>query len=308
MRKIPLKKFFFCLLISMLWSSLFVCSAAFAAENQAASQEEIQLETITVTAEKRKEDVQTIPSRVTVLGETRIDDFEINNTLDLASFTPNLYFLDVGDPMLSMVSMRGLFKSYDLGLPVGFYVDDVPYWGLNINLYDIEKVEVLRGPQGTLYGRNSEAGVVNIITQKPSSSWEGNLALTGGSFHSYGLQGVISGPILEDRMGFKAAVSYHESDGYFENQYDNSDDGGREEDLDGRFTVTALPSDKLNLTLTADFQNYKSPKYAEFAPLDSKNLRKAVNVDYAGEASKDAGGASLRGEYQFDRLFLNKKT
>ena len=262
-----------------------------------------ELESITVTSEKREKDVQTIPSSVTVVDEAQIDDFEIKNTLDLASVVPNLYFLDVGDPMLAMVSMRGLFQFYDIASPVGIYVDDVSYSGLNINLYDIERIEVLRGPQGTLYGRNSEAGVINIITKKPSSEWEGDVRLETGSFDTYGIKGAISGPVLKDKIGFKAALKYYESDGYFENQYDNSDDGGRQENLDGRLTFTVAPSGKLDLTLTADFQNYES-KYAIFAPLDSEDLRKAVNVDCAGDASKDAGGVSLRGEYRFEGMRL----
>ena len=125
-----------------------------------------------------------------------------------------------------------------------------------------------------------------------------------GSFNSYGVKGNISGPIVGDKIGFKAAMRYYESDGYFENLYDNSNDGGSVENLDGRITLTATPTDKLDLTLTADIQNYESPKYADFAPLDSDDLRKSVNVDFAGDASKDAGGVSLRGEYQFEKMKL----
>jgi len=287
-------------------SSVFI-NSAYAQDAQSddgSSTDVFELETITVTSEKREKDVQTIPSSVTVVGETQIEDFEIKNTLDLASVTPNLYFLDVGDPMLSMVSMRGLFQFYDIGSPVGIYVDDVSYSGLDINFYDIERIEVLRGPQGTLYGRNSEAGVINIITKKPSSVWEGDVCMEGGSFNSYGVKGAVSGPIQGDRLGFKAAMRYYESDGYFENQYDNSDDGGSVENLDGRLTFTSAPSDKLDLTLTTDFQNYESPKHTNFSQLNSEDLRKAVNVDYIGETSKDAGGASLRGEYQFEDMKL----
>ena len=89
-------------------------------------------------------------------------------------------------------------------------------------------------------------------------------------------------------------MNYFESDGYFENQYDGFDEAGREENLDGRFTFTSAPADKLDLTLTVDFQDYDSPQYAHYSPLDGGDLRKAVNVDYPGEANKDSKGASLR--------------
>ena len=167
-------------------SSVSISAYARDVQGDDASQDVFKLETITVTSEKREKDVQTIPSSLTVVGDTQIDDFEIKSTLDLASVTPNLYFLNVGDPMLAMVSMRGLFQFYDIASPVGIYVDDVPYTGLDINFYDIERIEVLRGPQGTLYGRNSEAGVINVITKKPSSVWEGSVGLEAAALTAMG--------------------------------------------------------------------------------------------------------------------------
>jgi iron complex outermembrane receptor protein len=264
-----------------------------------------ELETMTVTSEKREKDVQTIPSSVTVVGETQIEDFELKSTFDLVSLTPNLYFVNVGHGMQkSIISLRGVNSNSLGGSALGIYVDDVSYSGLEISLYDIERIEVLRGPQGTLYGRNSESGIINIVTRKPSSEWEGNVSLEGGSFYTTELKASFSGPILGDRFGFKAAMRYFESDGYFENKYDNSDDAGSEENLDGRLTFTAAPTEKLDLTLTADLQNYESPKYANFAPLDAEDMRKAINVDYAGGTSKDADGASLRIEYQLEGMKL----
>ena len=297
-------------LLSLLLIISSVCAdcahAQDARGNDGSSTDVFELETITVTSEKRERDVQTIPSSVTVIGETQSDDFELTSTFDLFSFTPNLYFINVGHGMQkSIISLRGVNSNSVGGSAVGVYVDDVSYPGLEISLYDIERIEVLRGPQGTLYGRNSEAGIINIVTRKPSSEWEGNLRLESGSFNSYGIKGAVSGPIKGDRFGFKAAMRYHESDGYFENQYDGSDDMGSQENLDGRLTFTAALTDKLDLTLTADLQNYESPKYGNFAPLDAgDDLRKSINVDYTGETSKDTDGASLRIEYQLQGMKL----
>jgi len=264
----------------------------------------LALETITVTAEKREKDVQTIPSSVTAVSETQIEDFELTDVSDLISLTPNLYLQEYGTGMSYFGAIRGVYPASITNQTIGIYVDDVPYSGLDINLYDIERIEVLRGPQGTLYGRNSEAGIINILTKKPSSEWEGSIRLDGESFNGYGVTGAVSGPILDHRLGFKVALKYFETDGYFENLYDNSDEAASKETLDGRITLTATPSDKLDLTFTADFQDYDSPENANFAPLDASDMRKKVNVDYAGEASKDAGGASFRGEYQFENIKL----
>lgn len=268
------------------------------------STDQVSLETITVTAEKREKDIQTIPSSVTAVSDMQIDDFGLTNTIDLTLFTPNLYFTNMGNGISYYASMRGIFPASISTPTVGVYVDDVPYPGSDISFYDIERIEVLRGPQGTLYGRSSEAGIINIITQKPSDEWEGNVQLDTASFNTHSVKGTLSGPVLEDRLGFKAAFKYLESDGYFENQYDNNDEAGCQEDLDGRVTFTATPNDKLSLTFTADFQNSDSDQNANYAPLDASDMRKSINVDYPGEASKKASGVSLRGEYQFEGMKL----
>ena len=76
----------------------------------------------------------------------------------------------------------------------------------------MERVEVLRGPQGTLYGRNSEAGVINIVTKKPGDIWEGKISADAGRFNSHAVQGVISGPLVRDRVSFRGGLRYDESD------------------------------------------------------------------------------------------------
>jgi len=307
MVKIRFKLYVVLLSLLLIFGSVFADSAHAqeAQEDAGSPTDAVQLETITVTSEKREKDVQTIPSSVTVVDEIQIEDFELKNTLDLASMTPNLYFIRTSSNIQPVLTtMRGVGSGSDQKMTMGVYVDDVPYYGLDFSLYDIERIEVLRGPQGTLYGRNAQAGVINIVTQKPSTGWESKLRLDGGSFNSYGLNGTVSGPILGDQLGVRAAVNYFESDGYFENQYDGFDEAGREENLDGRFTFTSAPADKLDLTLTVDFQDYDSPQYAHYSPLDGGDLRKAVNVDYPGEANKDSKGASLRAEYQFSKMKL----
>lgn len=292
------------LILSMVLLGLVQIHRAYALETEKQSNI-LQLDTITVTSEKRESDVQKVPSSVTVIDETQLNDFEINDTLDLMSITPNLYFIEMGkNGLQNTASMRGVVPASDGKLVMGVYVDDVPYYNLDFSLYDIQRIEVLRGPQGTLYGRNSEAGVINIITKKPSSEWEGSLGLEAGSFNSYKMNASVSGPVLRDKLGFKAAVKYSESDGYFENQYDDSKEAGSSETLDGRFTFTATPSDILSFTLTTDFQQYDSPEYANFALLDSHDLRKAMTVDFPGDSSKDAQGVSLRTKVQLKGMKL----
>jgi iron complex outermembrane receptor protein len=297
-------------IVSLLIASLILIPAyAAPAEEQQpeadVSPGQVELEPITVTAEKREKSVQEIPGSVSVFSGAQIEDFGFKTTPDLVSMTPNLYVTQTGNAMMTtFAAMRGVTGSMT-GIPaLGFYVDDVYYTGLDISMFDVERIEVLRGPQGTLYGRNSEAGVVNVVTRKPSNTWEGSLGADVGAYDSYEMKGSVSGPIVDNLLAFRAAVRYYESDGYFKNQFDDSDDAGRVENIDGRFSLAATPSDKLDMNFVYDLQRYDSPKYANFAPLDGGDLRREIDVDYPGEARKDADGASLRTELDLGGMRL----
>lgn len=265
----------------------------------------VTLDAVMVTAGKREDDVQDIPASISVIDHTQVRDYGVQNSMDIAALAPNLYVTQNGNFMMtSFAAMRGIVGAMTQTPAVGLYVDDVYYTGLDISLLDVERIEVLRGPQGTLYGRNSEAGVINVVTRRPSDVWEAELDLTGGSFESYGGTGSVSGPIVDDLLKFKAAVRYFETDGYFENRFDDSKDGGRMEKTDARFSMEFTPTDDLDMLLTYDLERYYSPKNAQFAPLDQDDLRKNVDVNYDGDSKKDADGVSLRAEYAMDAMRL----
>lgn len=183
------------------------------------------------------------------------------------------------------------------GNPVlGFYVDDVYYPGFDINLQDVERVEVLRGPQGTLYGRNTEAGVINVVTQKPSDQWTAKAGLGAGNYGSYEGLAMFSGPLVEDTLKMRFSGRYTTTDGYFKNNYDGSDDVDGSDNFDGRLTLDWTPDEDWNFLWASDVQDYVG-KYAEFAPLNGiKDNPHEVDVDWDGRADKDAYDTSLRAE------------
>lgn len=264
-----------------------------------------EMNTIVVTAEKRESDVREIPGSVSVVGEEQVDDYDLESTKDIVSMVPNLYITETGNALMTtFAAMRGITGGMVQIPAVGFYVDDVYYPGLDIGLFDVERIEVLRGPQGTLYGRNSEAGIINIVTKQPSNIWKTSIRFDAAEFNTYEAKGSVSGPIVDDRLAFRAAFRYYETDGYFEDRISGADDVGRAENIDARLSLKSMPSDNLDLTLTYDLQRYDSPKYAHFAPLDGKSLRESITVDYLGKSSKDADGVSLRAEYQMEGMKL----
>ncbi|NJO98762.1 MAG: TonB-dependent receptor plug domain-containing protein [Pleurocapsa sp. CRU_1_2] len=154
---------------------------------------------VIVTADKREENVQDVPSSITVLGEQELEDARVNSLNDVAGNTPNLSLFSFGDSRyFNNYSIRGLsnfnFVSRDAA---GFFVDDVPYdYGsfLDVDLLDLARVEVLRGPQSTLYGRNAQAGVVNIITRKPTNDFEFKTLASYGEFNALDFQASVNAP------------------------------------------------------------------------------------------------------------------
>ncbi len=259
----------------------------------------MQLDTITVTAEKREGNIKDIPSSISVVNDVLLDDLKMDSVQDVSTVIPNLYVTDTGEDE-SFASMRGIKGSMGGSPVVGIYVDDVyTSFGLDMVLMDVERIEVLRGPQGTLYGRNSEAGIINVVTKQTTEEWEGKVFADIGSFDSYKGAFVVSGPLTET-LGVRGAFQYKESDGWFENQWNDSDEGGRKEVYNGRLGLSLAASEALNFRLIYDLSRRNNPQYANFAPINQPgDLRKNLNVDYMGEAEKDADTLSLHGQYDF---------
>ncbi len=259
----------------------------------------LEMETITVTAEKREGNVQDIPASVSVVSDVQLTDLKMDEVNDITTLIPNFYITDTGADQ-SFASIRGIGASMAGAPTVGIYVDDVyTTFGLDLALLDVERVEVLRGPQGTLYGRNSEAGIINVITKKPTEEWQGRVAADIGSFDSYTASAVLGGPVA-GKLRFRGALQYFESDGWFENKVNGSEEGGRKEVFNGRFHFSLPVSEQLDFQLIYELCRRDNPEYANFAFLDQPGeLRENITVDYMGEAQKDTDTLSLRGEYDF---------
>jgi iron complex outermembrane receptor protein len=257
------------------------------------------LDSVTVTAEKTPQDPQTIPASITTLGQDAIADNDIDDTSRIFETVPNMYMVKFGPSAAfgAPASMRGITSSMTGNPAIGFYVDDVYYPNFDIDLYDLERIEVLRGPQGTLYGRNTEAGVINVVTKKPGQQWEGKVTGTVANYNTQKVSFATGGPLVADKLAFRVSGNAFRTDGFFKNAYDDDRAVDKQDNLDGRATAHWTPSDAFNMTLSADMQHYRG-NYAEFARLDTLTDKPhEVDVDYPGKADKDAVGGSLRAEY-----------
>ena len=212
------------------------------------------LEEVIVTATKRAESLQDIPVTVNALSETTIQEAGVTDIGDVAALVPALTVSSNLSPFASAIRIRGFGTSQNdpaLEASVAFILDGV-YMGRSglgmSDLTDIERIEVLQGPQGTLYGKNSNAGVVSVTTKTPNM--EETEAFVEASLGDYSLQkyvGSVSGPIT-DSLGYRLSGSWHEHDGWLES--DTGDDLNEVEDWNARGKLLWEPSDLLSIQLS----------------------------------------------------------
>ncbi|MFC7051055.1 TonB-dependent receptor [Emcibacter nanhaiensis] len=213
-------------LIRLLGTTSLLGSLAVTGSVQGASAaEEIMiLEEVVVTARMRSESLQEVPLSETAFSAQAIEDARIDTAGDFLALTPNVSLAEAQSAGTSFLTIRGVSQVRNGESPVAVVVDDV----LQINsrqltqpMFDIESIEVLRGPQGALYGRNATGGAILITTKKPGNEFEGSVRASYGTGEDYILQGSVSGPIVKDKLLFRVAGRYQNKDGYFTNKYLN---------------------------------------------------------------------------------------
>ncbi|MGD2184351.1 TonB-dependent receptor domain-containing protein [Lusitaniella coriacea] len=215
---------------------------------------------ITVTAEKIEETIQNVPISITAFSEEDIEDANLDSLESVADNTPNFSVFGEGTQtgLVTTYSIRGLSNSNFLSRDtVGFFVDDVPYdyaAFLDLDLVDIERIEVLRGPQNTLYGRNAQAGVVNIITQRPSNELEGKFSADYGTYNQRRASLSITAPLVEDRLFLRLSGQLNGQDGYLTNTASNRDVGDVS-GFNGRGTLLWTPNDDWEISFTGSYQS-----------------------------------------------------
>ena len=181
------------------------------------------LDEIIVTAQKKEELIQKIPSSITALNAKQVSAFNLWNTKEITGIIPNLYSADPGDGR-DVTSVRGIAtSSYDP--TVTTYIDGVNQFSLDTyipTLFDIERIEVLRGPQGTLYGRNAMGGVINIITKQPTNTTTGFVDLSIGNYNQQRTIVGFKTPFVKNKLFAGASLLYNKRDGFYTNEYTSS--------------------------------------------------------------------------------------
>lgn len=205
---------------------------------------------VIVTAQRRAEDEREVPTSISVLGGAALENMHIENLEDISRAVPGLSFAAGGGPGLDNIEMRGV-SSTSGSATVGIYLDDVPVTVTNLyngavepRLFDLDRVEVLRGPQGTLYGSSSMGGAIRFISNQPDlSAYGGSVSsLVSGTRHggvNYDEQGVLNVPLIEGRAAVRIGVDVGQDSGYIDN-YTLSDELARRGTNDDKWSVLRL--------------------------------------------------------------------
>lgn len=228
----------------------FAQEAAPPAVEQATSIEEV-----VVISRGRAEQLRDVPISATAFSEGQIERAKIRAVSDFIGLTPNITIVEAQNAGYSAVSIRGITQVRNSQSPVAVVVDGVQQvnsYQLTQQLFDLAGIEVLRGPQGALYGRNAEGGAILITTKQPTNQAEGHFVVGAGSGREYSAQGVVSGPLVQDRLFGRLGATWVDRKGYFDNVYLN-----RKQDPYEDFTVQGLlkwtPTEKFSADLKASY-------------------------------------------------------
>ena len=260
---------------------------------------------IVVTARRRIESVQRVPIAISVIGGTALAETGTYNVARITQLQPSLQFYST-NPRNSAANIRGLGAPFGLtndGIEqgVGIYVDQVYYSRIasaTFDFTDIDRIEILRGPQGTLYGKNTTAGAINVTTRKPNFTPEARFELTGGNYDFLQAKASVSGPIIADRLAIRLSESITSRRGMVFNIRTGQHVNGQD-NLSLRGQILWRPSETLDVTLYGDF-NRQNPICCVQYYVRTGATQRPVNRQYAALAA--AQGYAVPSTDAFDRL------
>lgn len=273
---------------------LAICNTmALYAENDTAAMRSIELEAVTVTAQQREQQMLDVPVTISTVTSRLLENTHTTTLEQLAAFVPGLN-VAIQTPHRPSLSIRGLTSdevSPTAQPRVSVYYNNIPTSRASMaltELYDMERVEVLKGPQGTLFGRGSQIGVIHFISQKPTSGFGGYASAGVGSYAAKELQGAVNLPLAGSKLLLRVAGSYSYHDGYIANLSGGDPLNGKNT-FGGRFSLAYKPTEKLDVDVMVSFQKDDNPGTA-FMSRRYPNAKGESDI-FSYEASLDSGKA-----------------
>lgn len=286
-----------------------------------------EIETITVTANKIEEDLVDVPKSVTVINETLIDEMGMKDINDLLDSVPDLEIYPTS-PGRNIVNIRGLNSSlFTNNNPVVIYVDGVPHsdsYGFDLSLVDVERVEILRGPQATLYGKDAIGGVVNVFSKHPSNQWGGQIEAEFGSYGYRELSFNTNGALKQDEFYLSVSGQYRADDGWITNSFpDREPDANQFENQRLSASLLYEPTDALSIKFITSKDNNESFGIGGYGLLLTepgvanrvaslsvfkRELAENINAENTTREKSKVSSQTLQVSYEFDNVNLNSVT
>ena len=269
-------------------------------------------EVIITSSVKETNALRSLPGAVSMLTPLQIASRQIDALKDISSFVPNLYMPDYGAKLTSAIYIRGI-GARSSGQSVGLYVDNAPYLDkstFDFELTDIQRIEVLRGPQGTLYGRNAMGGIINIYTLSPFDFQGKKLSLSVGNYGQYKVKASHYAQ-LSQKIGFTAAAYYEHNDGFFTNIY-NGEKMDKEDNVGGRFKIEGRfsPHFQATYSFSGDYVNQGGFPYGLFTGAGSTDYRlvEPININDPSAYRRTVVSQNLSLSYRNDNLLFTSTT
>jgi len=261
------------------------------------------LEEVVVTARKRAESLQDSPVSVRAFTAEQIESANIDTPHDFIDLTPNVTLVQTQNAGNSFVNVRGISQARNSELSVAVLIDGVLLSNpaqLNQQLFDIEQIEVLRGPQGALYGRNAIGGAITIRTKQPGEELAGKLELGADSGPGFTVRGAAGGPVgSSDTLKFRAAVSYVDTEGFIDNPF-LGEEADPYEDISGRIKLLWEPTEALSADLRVSYSELETQALYFNIAAEADDTSLPVRVNNPGVNERDMLNASLKLEWESD--------
>jgi iron complex outermembrane receptor protein len=293
------------------------------AENKAAETFQLDetitsLDDVVVTAEKKEQSVQKVPGSITALGARQVQDYRLWNNKELTAIVPNLYSADPGDAR-DVVAVRGIATtSYDPA--VATYIDGVSQFGLDTYipaLFDVERIEVLRGPQGTLYGRNAMGGIINIISKTPGDKLDAFAELSVGNYGQQRITAGVRTPLVKNKLYLGVAGLFDRRNGYYTNEFNNKS-YDKQHSFTGNYYLKYMPADKWQIGLDVKHRNNRNNgafplvfgvedalsnpfklNQNALTTMNDNTLNASLSVNYAGNGFGFSSQTAYQNNYRF---------
>lgn len=277
-------------------------------ENDTLSKPHVVLDEVVITSYKEKKSIREIPASVSLMSLSEIRNKNIVDVKEISSYVPNLFIPDYGSKLTSPVYIRGIGSKINTP-SVGLYVDGIPFFEKSVfdfDMNEVERIEILRGPQGTLYGRNTMGGIINVYTKNPLIYQGATLSATAGNYGQTQFAGSYYGK-LNDSFGYSVAGNYKHTDGFFKNVYIGSE-VDNQNSASGKLKLYWKKTPRFNTSLMVNYE-YSDQGGYPYGLMDMKT-GEIGDVNYNRYSSYRRGvlTSGLTMNYSFDKFLLKSVT